>query len=255
VTVLLMVAACIPGAADRAPLFVDCHIHLRGGMTVEKAIARQEKTGIGSGVLRNIGKGWPIETDAQLRAFLDSVAGKPVYVGLQVNDRDWHTKHAKELLDRLDYVLADTMIMPMPNDDSPFVKLWITDGYTIDDPEAWMERYMRHNLRILAEPISILANPTYLPPPVASRYDELWTDARMKLIIETAIKNGVALEIPARSAYPSDRFIRMAKEMGATFSFGSNNFHDTPIDMSRCREAIQTYGLTEKDRFVPKRKH
>jgi hypothetical protein len=43
---------------------IDFHVHLRGGMTVEKAVARQDATGIRIGVLRNIAKGWPIETDA-----------------------------------------------------------------------------------------------------------------------------------------------------------------------------------------------
>ena len=230
---------------------IDFHIHLRGGLTVEKAIARQAVTGINSGVLRNIGTGWPIETDEQLAEFLDSVEEKPVFVGLQVNDRDWMTKHSKKLLDRLDFVLADTMIMPMPSDDSPPVKLWITDGYTIDDPEAWMERYVRHNLRVLAEPVTILANPTYLPPPVEDLYDQLWTDERMRAVIEAAVKNNVALEINARSGLPHDRFIRMAKEMGAKFSFGTNNFDDKPIDMTRCFNAIDRYHLQKKDMYVP----
>ncbi len=240
-------------AAASVPV-IDFHIHLRGGTSVEKAIQRQAVTGVNVGVLRNIGVGWPIETDAQLREFLDSVDG-PVFVGLQVNDRDWMTKHSKELLDRLDFVLADTMIMPMPNDDSPFVQLWHADRYTIDDPEAWMERYMRHNLRVLAEPVTILANPTYLPPPVEHLYDQLWTNERMRALIQAAIDNDVALEINARSGLPHDRFIRMAKDMGATFSFGTNNFDDKPIDMSRCLESIDLYGLQKKDMYVPTPKH
>jgi len=231
--------------------FIDYHVHLRGGMTVEKAIARQAVTGINLGVLRNIGTGWPIETDEQLRAFLDSVAGRPVFVGLQVNDRDWHKKHSRELLKRVDYVLGDTMIMPMPNDDSPPVKLWEARRYTIDDPEEWMERYVKHTLRVLAEPITILANPTYLPPAVKDRYDELWTDARMKRVIQAAIENHVALEINARSGLPHERFLRLAKKRGATFTFGTNNFNDKPIDMSRCFGAIEKYGLAKKDMYVP----
>lgn len=237
-------------AAINVPV-IDYHVHLRGGMTVAKAVDRQAVTGVNVGVLRNIGQGWPIETDDQLREFLDSVAGKPVFVGLQVNDRDWMDKHSPELLGRLDYVLADTMIMPMPNDDSPPVKLWMTDGYTIDDPQAWMERYMRHCLRVLAEPCTILANPAYLPSPVEDLYDELWTDERMRQFIQAAIKNNVALEINARSGLPHDRFIRMARKMGAKFTFGSNNFDDRPIDMSRCFEAIDQYELTEGDMYVP----
>ena len=230
---------------------IDFHIHLRGGMTVEKAVARQAATGVRAGVLKNIGKGWPIETDEQLRDLIESVEGKPVFVGVQVNDRDWMHKHSPKLLRQLDYKLGDTMIMPMPNDDSEPVKLWFADQYTIDDPEAWMKRYVRHNLRVLAEPISILANPTYLPPAVKDKYDELWTDERMRKVIQAAIDNKVALEINARSGLPSDRFIRMAKAMGAKFTFGTNNFDDRLIDMSRCFEAIDRYGLTRDDLFVP----
>ncbi len=170
---------------------------------------------------------------------------------MQVNDRDWMHRHSADLLKRLDYVLGDTMIMPMPNDDSPPVKLWMADLYTIDDPEAWMQRYVRHNLRVLAEPITILANPTYLPAPVEQLYDKLWTDSRMRQIIRAAIDNNVALEINARSGLPHDRFIRMAKEMGAKFSFGTNNFKGDPIDMTRCFEAVDRYRLTKDDMYVP----
>lgn len=241
-------------AAQYVPV-IDYHVHLRGGMTVEKAMDRQAVTGINVGVLRNLGKGWPLETDDQLREFLDGVDGRPVFVGVQVNDRDWMNEHSPELLKRLDYVLADTMIMPMPNDDSEPVKLWMADQYTIDDPEAWMERYMRHNLRVLSEPVTILANPTYLPKAVENLYDELWTEARMRRIIRAAIDNRVALEINARSGLPHDRFIRMAKRMGAKFTFGSNNHDDRPIDMSRCLEAIDRYGLTKDDMYVPAADH
>lgn len=234
---------------------IDYHVHLRGGMTVEKAMDRQAVTGINVGVLRNLGTGWPLETDDQLRRFLDGVEGRPVFVGVQVNDRDWMDKHSPELLNRLDYVLADTMIMPMPNDDSRPVRLWMADQYTIDDSQAWMNRYMRHNLRVVSEPITILANPTYLPPPVKDMYDELWTDERMRRLIRATIDNRVALEINARSGLPHERFIRMAKRMGAKFTFGTNNFDDRPIDMTRCFEAVRRYGLTEDDMYVPAPKH
>ena len=139
----------------------------------------------------------------------------PLLVGLQVNDRDWMQRHSPELIQRLDYVLADTMIMPMPNDDSPPVKLWLADQYTIDDPEAWMERYVRHNLRVLAEPITILANPTYLPAGLESQYDQLWTDERMRQVIQAAMDNHVALEINASSQWPHDRFIRHGQGDGS----------------------------------------
>jgi len=106
-------------------------------------------------------------------------------------------------------------------------------------------------LRVLSEPLTILANPTYLPPPVAKMYDKLWTEGRMRRVIQAAVKNNVALEINGKSGLPSDRFITMAKRMGAKFTFGSNNFDDKPIDMTRCFDAIDRHGLTSKEIYVP----
>ena len=238
-------------AAAYVPV-IDFHVHLRGGMTVEKAMDRQAVTGINVGVLA---QHWvPVgQLKRTTNCASSSTASKqrPVFVGLQVNDRDWHKKHAPELLKQLDFVLGDTMIMPMPHDDSPPVKLFQPDKFTIKDPEAWMKRYVQHNLRVLAEPITILANPTWLPHSVADLYDQLWTDQRMRLIIQAAIDNNVALEINAGSGYPHERFIRMARQMGARFSFGSNNFDDRPHDMARCLDAIQKYGLNKDNLYVP----
>jgi hypothetical protein len=231
--------------------FIDYHVHLRGGMSIEKAMDRQAVTGINVAVLKNLGKDWPIETDQQLEEFLDSVDGKPLFVGLQVNDREWHKKHSPELLARLDFVLGDTMIMAMPDDEGQPQRLWMEEQYEIKDPEAWMKRYMKHNLRVLAEPITILANPTYLPNSIKDRYDELWTDERMRQVIQAAIDNDAALEINASSEWPHDRFIKMAKQRGAKFSFGSNNFNDKPIDLTRCFEAIDRYGLKKGDFYIP----
>ena len=73
----------------------------------------------------------------------------------------------------------------------------------------------------------------------------------MRQVIQAAIDNNVALEINASSQWPHDRFIRLAKDMGAKFSFGSNNFNDVPIDMTRCFEAVATYGLVKDDMYVP----
>ena len=38
--------------------------------------------------------------------------------------------------------------------------------------------------------------------------------------------------------------------MGAKFTFGTNNFDDKPINMSRCIEAIKRHGLTPDDFLV-----
>lgn len=111
---------------------------------------------------------------------------------------------------------------------------------------------MKHNLRILGEPISILANPTYLPPCISNRYDRLWTEVRMKQVISKAVENGIALEIQAGSNYPNQKFLALAKEMGAKFSFGSNNFDDKTKPLTRWFEKVDALDLHASDLPNPK---
>jgi len=244
----------LAAARARGLVLVDHHVHIRGGMTPEKAALRQERCGIRSSALENFGREWPLSDNAKLRAFIDDAAqaradGHPLLIGIQVNDRDWFTQIDPALLKRLDYILADTMIMGVTAEGKP-QRLWLKE-VTIDDPEAWMDTYLAHNLRILDEPVSILANPTYLPACIADRYDELWTETRMRKVIAKAIEKGVALEIQAESAFPKPAFLQLAKSMGATFSFGSNNFTDQTKDLARWFEAIDRLDLQPKDLWPP----
>lgn len=232
----------------------DYHIHIRGGMTLEKAALRQELNGIQSAVLENFGREWPLADNAKLTAFIDAHAkplanGLRLPVGIQVNDRDWFSRIDPALRQRLDYILADTMIMGLTAEGKPR-RLWLP-GVQIDDPAAWMLDYLAHNLRILDEPISILANPTYLPPCIARLYDQLWTEARMRQVIAKAVEKGVALEIQAGSDYPKPDFLKLAKSMGAKFSFGTNNFDDKPKDLARWFEAIELLDLRPADLWEP----
>jgi hypothetical protein len=239
----------------RGITLIDSHIHIRGGMTLEKAVLRQDQSGIRSGVLENFGRDWPLADNAKLREFIDTHTrpgpnGQRLPVGIQVNDRDWFTRIDPELLKRLDFVLADTMIMGVTAEGKPR-RLWLPD-VTIADPAAWMSEYMAHNLRILDEPVSILANPTYLPACIAHLYDQLWTEPRMRQVIAKAIAKGVALEIQAGSDFPKPAFLDLAKSMGAKFCFGSNNFDDKTKDLSRWFSSIERLDLRSADLWSPK---
>ena len=240
----------LAAAKTRGLTLTDYHIHIRGGMTREKAAARQEHSGIQSTVLENFGREWPLADNAKLKDFIDAHSlplpnGKRLPVGIQVNDRDWFTQLDPALRQRLDFILADTMIMGLTAEGKPR-RLWLP-GVTIEDPAAWMLEYLDHNLRVLGEPISILANPTYLPPCIAHLYDQLWTEARMRQIIAKAVDRGIALEIQAGSDFPKPAFLKLAKSMGAKFSFGSNNFDDKAKDLSRWFAAIELLDLKPAD--------
>ena len=236
--------------AKRGIAIVDYHVHIRGGMTPELAAEREKAWIVRSSAMDNHGREWDTKNDSQLLKFAEkakSASGR-MPVGIQVNDRDWFRQISPSTREKFDFILADTMIMGKRADGRDN-RLW--QPQTIDDPEKWMKEYFAHNMRILDEPISILANPTYLPMELADRYDSLWTDERMRKLIEKAVKKGIALEIQAGSPYPRPRFLLMAKQMGAKFSFGTNNFDSKPKDLSRWLEAITWLDLQVSDIWTP----
>ena len=227
---------------------VDYHIHLRGSMTVEKAVIAQAKTGVQSGVLENAGVDWPLSDNEKIRKFIEAAEPLPVYIGLQVNDRNWFDAIAPELLARLDFILADTMIMNDENGKPQ--KLWLENEYEIADADAWLDRYFAHCMTVVNEPVTIMANPTWLPSRVADRYDTFWNDERMTQLIDAAVKNKVAFEIQAGSTFPSDKFIALAKSKGAKFTIGRNNHDDKPIDFLPSFEKLRKNNLGADDMLI-----
>ena len=248
-----MFEALLAECRARGITIVDWHLHIRGGMTPEMAVAREKASSILSSAMENHGREWEIFTNERLVEFAAAArrANPKMPVGIQVNDRDWFKQIDARTRARFDYILADTMIMgKLPNGRDK--RLWLVkDMADIGDPERWMDEYVAHNLRILDEPISILANPTYLPAPLAPMYDRLWTEARMKAVISRAVARGIAIEIQAESPFPSPKFLRMAKSMGAKFSFGTNNFDPAPKDLTRWLDAITWLDLHGDDIWSP----
>ncbi|UCG27697.1 MAG: glycosyl hydrolase, partial [Bacteroidales bacterium] len=173
-----------------------------------------------------------------------------LYLGLQVSRRDWPNIFSKEILDQVDFILADAMIFH--NKEGRMLFIWVP-GMPLGEPEEFMDLYVAHNLRILSEPVNIWANPTYLPDTLISRYDELWTDARMKSLIDAAVKNNVAIEINSRFKIPNAKFIKMAKAAGARFTFGTNQHGPGVGEIGWSINIAGECGLTKEDFFIPDR--
>ena len=115
-----------------------------------------------------------------------------------------------------------------------------------------MERYVAFHLRVISkEPIDILANPTYLPEAIAADYETLWTPERMKRIIRAALDNNVALEIDSLLKGTKLPFLKVARRMGARFSFGSNTRGKEVGDITYGLEMAKELGLKRKDMFEP----
>ncbi len=231
---------------------VDLHAHLKGGLTLDQALALSRETGMFLGIAANCGRGFPIQTDADAAAFVASLKGQPVFVAMQAEGREWVSMFSKETRARFDYVFTDGMTWTNPA--GKRMRLWIPDQVEIGpDEQAFMDLLVSKIVGILqTEPIDVYANPTFLPAVIAERYDTLWTEERMAKVIDAAAESGVAIEINGRYKIPSERFLRLAKAKGAKFTFGTNNAGATDLgDWSYALAMQKALGLTWKDMFVP----
>ncbi len=230
---------------------VDYHVHLKGGLTLEEAVAMSKARGVKFGIAENCGVGFPTTSDAALEPFLAKLAGAPVYRAMQAEGREWVTLFSEEMIARFDYVFTDSMTWT--NDAGKRMRLWIPSEVEVGDKQEFMDTLVARTVGILTnEPIDIYVNPTFLPAEIAEEYDALWTEARMDKVIAAAVENGVAIEINARYRLPSERFIRRAKAAGATFAFGTNNGGRDLGQLAYSRMVARRCGLTAKDMFVPK---
>jgi len=102
------------------------------------------------------------------------------------------------------------------------------------------------------EPVDIYVNPTVLPDALMPEYDKLWTKERMERVIKVLADNNIALEINARYKTPCAEMIRMAKQAGIKFTFGTNNTGRELGRLDYCLKMIEECGLTPDDIFMPK---
>lgn len=228
----------------------DYHVHImNGGAMTSAGVAEYQKyTGICIGMVENAGRAWLLSDNEKISAFIDAAESaayrenpnkKAFLIGIQVNDRDWQEAISPENLARLDYILGDTLIMMKP-DGSP-QPLWELPKDYDADPNVWMEGYFAHCMRVLEEPLTIWADPTWLPKFCEDKYDELWTDERLEALVEKAVKNGIAIEIQADSLFQRERFVRIAVNKGAKICFGMNNFDDEPNSLEKWRWFFENF--------------
>ena len=202
---------------------VDYHAHPESGMTVARAVAISIERGVELGLVQHAGvkdSASPdrVSSDDELKAWIKSLEGKPVFKGIQAERMNWMSAFSKDVVAKLDYVLSDALTMP--DKSGALVKLWMP-GFQTDDAEDFMDRYVDFHVEVMAkQPIDILANPTFLPE--ALDYEKLWNEKRMLRVVDAAVRCHVAIEINSRYRVPRLAFLEMAREAGLKFSFGSN---------------------------------
>jgi histidinol phosphatase-like PHP family hydrolase len=247
------------GASPGLPA-VDLHVHLDDTahppdrVSLDRVLELSRERGVKFGIVEHAGtreNKYPIvlSNDEEMAGWLKLLEGKPVWRGIQAEWTDWMSCFSKETLARLDFILTDAMTFP--GKDGRRAKLW-EGGVEIGDPESFMDRFVDWHLEIIEkQPIDILANTSWLPAPLDKDHDRFWTPARMKKVLEAAVKNGVAIEISSGFKLPKLPFLRAAKAAGAKFSFGSNGRHPNMGKLEYSFQMAKELELTAADIFTP----
>ena len=234
---------------------VNYHVHLKGGLTLEEAMALSRQSGVFYGIAVNCGLNFPVTNDAGIYDYLRIMQGKPVFVGMQAEGREWVSMFSKEAIARFDYVFTDAMTIV--DESGRRMRLWIKEEVPeIKDKQAFMDMLVDRTVKILStEPVDIYVNPTYLPAAIAGEYDQLWTDARMKRVVDAAAKSRIAIEINSRLRLPGPAFLKLAKAAGCKFTFGTNNTDREIGRLDYCFQMVDELGLKWQDIWTPSRTH
>jgi hypothetical protein len=227
---------------DNYPL-VDFHTHLKGGLTLDEALANSRQVGLNYGVAINCGLGFPITNDTQAIAALRLLQGHANFVGMQAEGREWVKLFSPETVAQFDYVFTDGMTLF--DRSGKRTRLWIPDEVQIEDKQLFMDHLVTTIVKILdTEPIDIYVNPTFLPDVIAAEYDALWTSERMQKVVDAAVRNGVAIELNSRYRLPGLAFLKLAKKAGAKFTLGTNNADKTLGRDEYGLQMVQQLGLS-----------
>lgn len=242
-------------AAKNFPL-MDLHVHLKGELTMDQALAHARKYGFTYGIAYNCGQDMPISTEDELQAFLATVEQPPeAFLAMQAEGREWLDLFTQESINRFDYVFTDAMTWT--NRDGKRMQLWKPEQVEIGDPQDFMEQLVGKIETILStEPIDIYVNSTYVPDEINDQYDELWTPERMDRVVQALAENKVVFEINDRRNIPNAEFIKRAKAAGVKFTFGTNNAGMEDLGhLQYCLDMVEECDLQPADMWVPQMKN
>ena len=231
---------------------LDLHVHLKAGLSAEQAVAKSRRDGIQYGLAVNCGQNQSVTDDAGARKWAEALKGQPIFTAMQAEGREWTQMFSKEAVSSFDYVFTDSMTWT--DNRGRRMRTWIpAEVGTIADPQEFMSTLVDRAVGILErEPVDIYVNPTFLPEQIAKDYETLWTEERRRRVVTAAAKNGVAVEINNRYKIPSASFIRIAKEAGCKFTFGTNNAGAN--DLGRCEYGLRMIDecqLKPQDFWIP----
>jgi len=246
-----------PAGEDLGFPLIDFHVHLDNS-SIEQVLPLSRERGVKFGIVEHAGteeNKYPVvlSNDDELLAYIRNLDGKGVYKGVQTEWTDWVKCFSREALARLDYTLTDAMTFP--GKDGRRVKLWepgVEDRVEMSDRQAFMDRFVDWHVQIITtQPIDMLVNVSWLPAPLADDYDKYWIDSRIRKVVDATLKHRVAIEISSSFKVPKLRFLKIAKEAGIKFAFGSNGRYPNMGLLDYSIAMARELALKRSDMFTP----
>lgn len=224
----------------------DYHVHLNRDMTIEQAVTNFKSKNMKFGIVEHPGTATNIVDDKSLLSYIQNIHSFKAFAGLQPLQPRWHERFSSEARNKLDYVIMDAL--EIPDGKGNIERIW-EQRFVLNNKSTFMDRYIDFHIDVLENgKANILANPTLLPICLAPEYYTLWTENRMDKIIQCAVKNNVAMEINSVYQYPKAPFIKMAKDAGAKFSFGSNGHRLREVNnYEYCIKMVEKFELKKGD--------
>jgi hypothetical protein len=234
---------------------VDWHVHLKPGLDLGQALERSRRDGIYYGISANCGRQSQYASPEAALGFARSVRGNAAYVGFQAEGADWMGVFPEETRRAFDYVFNDGLIWTGPKGEWRRIYRPADLG-EVKNAQAFLDEYTERQVNLIeGTPMDIFAIATYLPPSLEGQREALWTEARMKRVVEAAARRKVAIEINDRFRLPGLGFLRMAKEAGCRFALGTGN--ESATDLRRCEYGLGMIGALQlgwKDLWMPEQR-
>jgi hypothetical protein len=226
-------------ARDNFPLVDLRGLDVEDASALEAAMAKARSgDGLFVGLSASAGKGRAVADDAGVDRLAGRFGGKPLFLGLRADRRDWAAAITPKALARIDYVLVDGETLAAAASGSAA------------DPQAYGDALLAATVSALAqEPVDVYGAPFFVPAARAAQRDAIWTEARQQRVLDAAVANHVAIEINGALQLPGEAFVRKAKAAGATFTFG-HCAPGTPAG-DYCFGLREAVGLGWRDMYEP----
>jgi hypothetical protein len=189
------------------------------------------------GLTASAGKDRAVADDAGVDRLVRRFGGKPLFLGLRADTRDWAAAITPKALAKIDYVVLDGQTIS-----SRIERRHVS---LMDSPEGLADVIVGLTVQAMdTEPVDVYGAPTLRPGGAGPL-----TDAHRQQLIDAAVRNNVAIEINGRLKLPDEAFARQAKAAGAKFTFGECPLGTPAGDY--CFGLREALGLSWRDMYEP----